>query len=163
MEEKEIKIKYEVYNSIEELNFEDKNLMKKAIEAAHQAYAPYSGFNVGAAILLDNAEIVVGNNQENVAYPSGLCAERVAMFAASAHHPDSVMKTIAITAYSDKFKVDFPVTPCGACRQVMSEYESKQQKPMKIILMGSKGEVQIINKVTDLLPFMFHADELKTI
>lgn len=161
MENREIKIHYEIYKSTEELNNQDKILIERAIEAAHNAYAPYSGFNVGAAILLDNGKIVIGNNQENAAYPSGLCAERVAMFAASSLYPDAIMESIAITAFSDKFVVDFPITPCGSCRQVMSEYETRQRKSMRVILKGAKGEIQLINKIADLLPFMFNADDLK--
>lgn len=161
MEIKEVKIRYEIYQSIEELNIEDKHLFEKALAAAYSAYAPYSGFNVGAAILLDNGQIVTGNNQENAAYPSGLCAERVAMFAASSQFPNAIMTTIAITAFSEKFEITFPITPCGSCRQVMSEYETKQKEPMKVILMGAKNNIQIIHNISDLLPFMFHADELK--
>ncbi|NVN93759.1 MAG: cytidine deaminase [Bacteroidetes bacterium] len=161
MEEKEVKIRYTIYQTIEELSKEEQLLLEKAKIATKSAYAPYSGFNVGAAILLENGIIVTGNNQENAAYPSGLCAERVAMFAASSHYPDIPMKIIAITANSEKFEVNFPISPCGSCRQVMSEYETKQNQPMKVILMGSKGDIQVINTISGLLPFMFHADELK--
>ena len=161
MEEKEIKIHYTIYNSIEELSGEEQLLLEKAKISTQSAYAPYSGFNVGAAILLENGLIVTGNNQENAAYPSGLCAERVAMFAASSHYPNIPMKKIAITAISERFEVNFPISPCGSCRQVMSEYETMQNQPMKVILMGSKGDIHVIDSIADLLPFMFHADELK--
>ncbi|MEI6696038.1 MAG: cytidine deaminase [Bacteroidota bacterium] len=161
MQEKEIKILFTIYQSIEELSKEDQFLLEKALIASKSAYAPYSGFNVGAAILLENGTIVTGNNQENAAYPSGLCAERVAMFAASSQFPNVAMKVIAITANSKKFEVNIPISPCGSCRQVMSEYETKQNKPMKVILRGAKGDIQVINTIAGLLPFMFHADELK--
>lgn len=161
MEEKEVRICYQVYKSIDELNLQDKQLLEHAIKASKSAYAPYSEFNVGAAILLENEKIVIGNNQENAAYPSGLCAERVAMFAASSQNPDLIMKTIAITAFSKNFEVDFPVPPCGSCRQVMAEYENKQKTPLRIILMGQSGQVYIISKIADLMPFMFNGDDLK--
>jgi cytidine deaminase len=161
MEKKEIRISYSIYHSIEELTKEDQFLLEKARIATKSAYAPYSGFNVGAAILLENGIIVTGNNQENAAYPSGLCAERVAMFAASSQYPDIPMKVIAITANSRKFEVNIPISPCGSCRQVMSEYETKQNMPLKVILMGAKGDIQVIDTIAGLLPFMFHADELK--
>ncbi|MFZ4399598.1 MAG: cytidine deaminase [Bacteroidales bacterium] len=161
MKEKEVKICYKIYQSVEELTKEDQLLLEKAEIATKSAYAPYSGFNVGAAILLENGIIVTGNNQENAAYPSGLCAERVAMFAASSQYPDISMKVIAVTANSKKFEVNIPVSPCGSCRQVMSEYESKQKQPLKVILRGAKGDIQVIDTIAGLLPFMFHADELK--
>ncbi len=161
MEEKEVKIRYTIYHSTKELPKEEQLLLEKAKIATKTAYAPYSAFNVGAAILLENGIIVIGNNQENAAYPSGLCAERVAMFASSSHHPNIPMKIIAITANSEKFEVNFPVSPCGSCCQVMSEYETKQKQPIKVILMGSSGDIQVIETVSDLLPFMFHANELK--
>ncbi len=161
MERKEILIKYDVFQSIEELTPEDNLLLIKAIDAARNAYAPYSGFHVGAAILLEDGKIITGNNQENAAYPSGLCAERVALFAASSQNPDAIMKTIAITAYSNEFEVNTPISPCGACRQVMSEYEIKQKQAIRVILMGAKSKIHIIENISGLLPFMFHADELK--
>ncbi len=161
MERKELLIKYDVFQSVDELEAIDRNLLIKAIDAAHNAYAPYSGFHVGAAILLDDDKIITGNNQENAAYPSGLCAERVALFAASSQYPQAVMKCIAITAYSNDFVLDTPVSPCGACRQVMSEYEIKQKQPIRVILMGAKGKIHIVENISGLLPFMFHADELK--
>ncbi|MCX6231940.1 MAG: cytidine deaminase [Bacteroidetes bacterium] len=161
MEVKEVKISYTVYSTIEELPKEEQLLLEKARIAAKSAYAPYSAFNVGAALLLENGIIVTGNNQENAAYPSGLCAERVAMFAASSQYPDVPMKMIAITANTEKFEINFPVPPCGSCRQVMSEYESRQNQPIKVILMGAKGDIQVIESISGLLPFMFHAEELK--
>ena len=113
-------IDYLEYDSIDELSAEDKNLMQQAHEAGKSAYAPYSNFSVGAAVLLENGVIVKGSNQENAAYPTGLCAERVAIFSAAAQFPGVAFKTIAITAKSSKISVSNPVTPCGGCRQAIS-------------------------------------------
>lgn len=149
------------YDSIEELTGDDKYLVQKAKEASEAAYAPYSRFHVGAALMLENGICVIGNNQENVAYPSGLCAERVAVFAASAQYPGIAFKAIAITAKSDDFIVNNPVSPCGSCRQVLAEYERLFCKPIRIILGCETGKILIIDKVDDLLPFSFKADSLK--
>ena len=146
---------------MEELSAEDRQLIQMAKKASAVAYAPYSNFYVGAALRLDNGVCVIGSNQENVAYPSGLCAERVAAFAASAQYPGIAFNTIAITAKSKDFIVDNPVTPCGSCRQVLAEYEHLFGKPIRIILCGEKGKVLVFNKVEDLLPFSFKADKLK--
>ena len=157
----ELKITYEKYDHINELTPQDKALLEKATEAHKDAYAPYSQFHVGAALLLEDGNIITGNNQENAAYPSGICAERVALFYASSQFPDASIKTIAIVAQAMHFVITEPVAPCGSCRQVMSEYETKQQSPIRIILMAEKGNILIFNKVEDILPFMFHAEELK--
>ncbi len=157
----ELKITYEEYNNLDELNAQDRELVEKATEAHGRAYAPYSQYNVGAALLLEDGEIITGNNQENVAYPSGLCAERVAMFYASSKYPNARFKTIAIAAKAENFIIADPVAPCGACRQVMSEYETKQQSSIRIILKGEKEKILIFNKVEDILPLIFHAEELK--
>jgi cytidine deaminase len=149
------------YNSTEELSAEDGHLVQMAKNASAESYAPYSHFYVGAALRLDNGICVIGNNQENVAYPSGLCAERVAVFAASARYPCIAFNTIAITAKSKDFIVDNPVTPCGSCRQVLAEYEHLFGKPIRFILCGEKGKVLVIDKVEDLLPFSFKVDRLK--
>lgn len=149
------------YPSVNELDQQDKALVEMAKEAASFAYAPYSKFSVGAALLLENGVYVKGNNQENVAYPSGLCAERVAVFAASANYPGIVIKAIAITAKSDSFIIETPISPCGSCRQVLAEYEHKQGRPIKIILSGEKGKILAISKVEDLLPLSFKEDKLK--
>ena len=149
------------YSSDDELSVQDKNLLKDARDAALSAYAPYSKFYVGAAVLLENGICVKGNNQENVAYPSGLCAERVAVFAASSQYPGVKINTIAITAKSDSFEINEPISPCGSCRQVLAEYEHKQGSPIKIILSGEKGNIFIINKVEDMLPLSFKEDKLK--
>lgn len=157
----ELRIVYEEYQSIDELSAQDKELVEKATEAHNKAYAPYSQYHVGAALLLEDGKIITGNNQENVAYPSGLCAERVALFYASSQHPNAIMKTIAIAAKAENFVITEAVAPCGACRQVMSEYETKQQSPIRIILKAEKGKILAFEKVEDILPLMFHAEELK--
>ena len=149
------------YLSIEELATEDLDLVQRARKAAKVAYAPYSNFHVGAAILLENGKIVIGSNQENAAYPSGLCAERVAIFSASTQYPGIAVKTLAITARSANFTIDTPITPCGSCRQVLSEYEHLYKKPIKIILTGETGKVFIIDKVEDILPLSFKSGDLK--
>ncbi len=145
-----------VYESVHELEKEDQVLMHAAVKARNNAYSPYSKFNVGAAVLLDNDEIIIGNNQENASYPSGLCAERVAVFYASAKFPDIAIKAIAISATSKNFVVDKPAAPCGNCRQSISEYEIRQQRPIAIIMSGETGEILKCNSVSDILPLAFN-------
>ena len=157
----EIKAEITEYDSVDEIQELDATLLEMAGKAADSAYAPYSRFNVGAAVLLENGEIIQGNNQENVAYPSGLCAERVALFSVGANHPGISVRAIAITAKSENFTIDEPLAPCGACRQVMVEYEKKSGKDMRIILRGQEGKIHIINSVEDILPFSFTSDKLK--
>ena len=161
MEKIELKITYIELENDTELSTEERELLQKAREASDLAYSPYSNFNVGAALLLDNEIIVTGNNQENVAFPSGLCAERVAIFYAGANYPEAAIKTIAITCKSKEFSVNKPLSPCGACRQAMSEYEIRHKSIIRIILQGETGKIRIINSIADLLPFMFEAKELK--
>ena len=148
------------YETTDELADSDKELVKMAKEAANSAYAPYSNFYVGAAISLENGVTVTGNNQENIAYPSGLCAERVAIFSAYSKFPGIAFKTIAVTAKSKHTPVDSPITPCGACRQVLAEYERLQNKPLRIILTGESGKVLVFSQVEDILPFSFKTDIL---
>jgi cytidine deaminase len=137
------------------LNAEDKSLMQQAHEAGKSAYAPYSNFSVGAAVLLENGVVVKGSNQENAAYPTGLCAERVAVFSAGATYPGVAIKSIAITAKSSKISVSNPVTPCGGCRQAISEYEVLYNKPIRFLLMGETGKVLELKNVGSLLPLRF--------
>ena len=139
----------------------DKDLIRKAKHSLKSAYAPYSGFLVGASVLLDNGEIIAGNNQENVAFPSGLCAERVAIFYAGSEFPNIKIKTIAITAISKKFEIKDIISPCGACRQAIAEYEVKQNDNIRILLHQANDSVIIVNSISDLLPFMFISKELK--
>ncbi|APU10760.1 cytidine deaminase [Cellulophaga lytica] len=144
-----------VYDSINELPETDKKLMLKAVEARNNAYAPYSSFFVGAAVLLENGKIVLGNNQENAAYPSGLCAERVAIYQAAAIYPNVKICSVAISATSKNYKVLEPAAPCGNCRQSMIEYEQKQKEPMTLLLMGEEGTVVKCNSISDILPLAF--------
>lgn len=144
-----------VFDSIEELPIDIQNLMNKAVEIRKKAYAPYSKFRVGVSILLDNGEIVLGSNQENGAYPSGLCAERVAIFHAAAIYPEATILKIIITAASDNNPTVIPVPPCGACRQSIAEYESKQNTPIEIYYMGEIGKIHQSESLKNLLPFMF--------
>jgi cytidine deaminase len=154
---KEIKIEstFTVFDNLEELPQEISFLMQKAIEARQKAYAPYSKFSVGAAILLDNDEIVTGSNQENASYPSGLCAERTAIYYAGAQFPDVKIIRMAITAGSKSKQTMVPIPPCGACRQAISEYEVKQDAPIEIYFMGETGKVVKSNSLANLLPLVF--------
>ncbi len=149
-----------LYSNISELPIEDVTLMEKAVEAREKAYAPYSKFNVGCAVLLENGTIVLGSNQENAAYPSGMCAERVAIWKAGADYPNIQIKKIAITASSSNMKLDKPVGPCGACRQSLFEYEFKQKSPIKVIFMGEVGKVIETPSLVSLLPFSFDSSFL---
>lgn len=155
-----ISISASVFNDLAELSFEDRTLMDKAIGARKKAYAPYSKFNVGAALLLENNEIVTGNNQENAAYPSGMCAERVAIWKAGSDYPNVKILQLAISASSSNSKVDKPVGPCGACRQSLSEYEIKQKQPFPILFMGEVGEIIKTASLDSLLPFSFDSSYL---
>ena len=145
----------EVYDSIDETPENVQDLMERATAVRDNAYAPYSKFKVGAAILLENNEVVVGSNQENASYPSGLCAERTAVYAAGAIYADSQILKIAITAKSSRHKVVTPVPPCGACRQALIEYEVKQEEPIEIYFMGETGKVVKADSIKDLLPLVF--------
>ena len=155
-----IEITVEVFENQLELPNEIQELMKKAELARNDAYAPYSQFSVGAAILLDSGEITIGNNQENAAYPSGLCAERVAVFHCGARFPQNTIKALAITAASKTHQLVEPIAPCGACRQALSEYEIKQQAPIAIYFMGETGEIIKVGSLKDLLPLRFDAKHL---
>ncbi|MGB0892600.1 MAG: cytidine deaminase [Flavobacteriaceae bacterium] len=160
MKKIEISTSATIYKNILELSIEDRVLMNRAIEARKKAYAPYSKFNVGAALLLENGEIILGNNQENAAYPSGMCAERVAIWKAGSTFPDVKIKKLAITASSTISKVDKPVGPCGACRQTLSEYEINQKEPFSVVFMGEVGEVVKTESLLSLLPFSFDSSYL---
>lgn len=144
-----------VFDSLENLNLEEQALMHKAIAIRKKAYAPYSKFRVGAAILLDNGEVVLGSNQENAAYPSGLCAERVAIFYAGANFPDAKILKIAVTATSDLSSNTTPIPPCGSCRQSIAEYEFKQDTAIEMFFMGETGMIYKSESLKNLLPFTF--------
>lgn len=152
--------RFEVYDSIKELDKDARELLEAAIKASQNAYAPYSKFNVGAAVRLDNGEIISGNNQENAAYPSGLCAERVALFYASAQHPDKKIISIAITTNPFIKLVKKPISPCGACRQVMTEYEAKYKEKISLILFNGKDLIYTCSSVAELLPLTFTASDI---
>lgn len=160
MKEVKIETRLEVYNKLEELPESIQDLMKVATKARDSAYAPYSNFNVGAAILLDNNEIIIGSNQENASYPSGLCAERTALYYAGAKYPDAKMLIMALTASSKNQVTDKPIPPCGACRQAIAEYEVKQEFPIQIYFMGAKGKVVCSNSLSNLLPLIFESSVL---
>ncbi len=149
----------EVYDSRDELTAIEQTLIDAAEKACHKAYAPYSEFNVGAAVLLENGEIITGSNQENAAYPSGLCAERTAIFYANAQYPDSPVQSIAIIAKNKNGVLENPVAPCGACRQVLLETELRFKKPYDILLVG-QSSIQKIKSSKDLLPLSFVGEGL---
>ena len=158
----EITIPFTVYENENELSAEDQKLLKLAREAAERAYANYSRFQVGAALLLNNGEIVTGNNQENCAYPSGLCAERTTAFYASSRYPGVPFSKLVVTAINPQKKLTQPVPPCGACRQVLSEYEQKGGQPLTILMAGQEGEIWQVDSVNSLLPLSFAEDYLPT-
>ncbi len=145
---------YREYSSIEEMEPRDRELVEAAIDAQKGSYAPYSKFNVGAAVRLDDGTIVKGANQENSAYPSGLCAERTAMFAANAQNPGKAMTALAIVGGFDHTVSDTPCTPCGACRQVMAEYQNLGGRPLEVIMFGA-AQTWKFDRVDDILPFIF--------
>lgn len=155
MKKQHIEIQLEVYETVSELPKEIQELMNKAQEARENAYAPYSHFKVGAAIRLSSGEITIGNNQENAAYPSGLCAERVAIFHTGATFPNESIIAMAISARSQNHILNEPIGPCGACRQSMAEYEQKQKSPIAIYFMGESGKIVKVASVMDLLPLGF--------
>lgn len=161
MTHKDLSIRIFELESDKELTAEEKALVDISRDMTNNAYAPYSDFYVGAAVKLENGEIITGSNQENGAYPSGLCAERVAVFSASARFPGVPMKMIAISAKSPHLHADKPVSPCGACRQVMLEYEVMQPNPIKLLLSLESGKILKIDQVKDLLPLAFSGNDLK--
>ncbi|RLD46938.1 MAG: cytidine deaminase [Bacteroidetes bacterium] len=161
MKKKEIKIEYFEYDNISELDLRDVTLINSAKEAIRSSYSPYSNFSVGAAVRLANGEIIIGSNQENGAYPSGLCAERVALFAAGSQFPGVAIEAIAIAANAKNGLRKEPVVPCGACRQVMLEYEKIGKRNMKVIMYGENDSCYITKDVKSILPFAFDGGFLK--
>ena len=154
MTSKELKIAYQEFTSISELGQMDRKAAEAAVEAVSLSYAPYSKFNVGAAVMLEDGTVIKGSNQENAAYPSGLCAERTAMFYAGSAYPEKRMVLIAIAAGKDGVLCKEPASPCGACRQVMAQYQTKSGAPISILLVGSE-KIWKFEKVNDLLPLIF--------
>lgn len=158
MREQEIKITYQEYDNINnDLPLRAKLLLEKAEQNLNNAYAPYSKFNVSSAIKLKNGTIVLGTNQENAAYPSGVCAERVAIFYTGANFPNEIIEEIAIVTATSK---ETPFSPCGACRQVLLEYENKQKLPIKIVMKSGNSKIWCFDSVNDILPFAFDGSEL---
>ncbi|GAA6766301.1 cytidine deaminase [Flavobacterium johnsoniae] len=155
MKEISITSSFTIYDTINELSQDVQDLMNQAVEIRKKAYAPYSKFRVGAALLLDNGKVILGSNQENAAYPSGLCAERTAIFYAGSIYPEAKILKMAITAASDTNQTQAPIPPCGSCRQSIAEYEIKQDTPIEIYFMGEIGEVYKSASLKNLLPFMF--------
>ena len=155
MKEVRIEATFQVYDHLSDTPEDIQKLMKSAQDARDKAYAPYSKFKVGAAIVLDNDEVVIGSNQENASYPSGLCAERTAIYYAGAKYPDAKILKMALTASSQNQVTDIPSPPCGACRQAIAEYEIKQDQPIEIYFMGVTGKVVKSNSLANLLPLGF--------
>jgi cytidine deaminase len=160
MKEITLQIKFLEYESTTQLPEKDKNLIMKARDAAKNGYAPYSGFRVGAAVLLENGIIITGNNQENAAYPSGLCAERTALFYASAQYPNIPIIALAISTLNRSATFSDLAKPCGACRQVMAEYEDIAGQPL-LILLDSSDKVIVIDGIDNLLPLRFKKEDIK--
>ena len=153
--QKEYSFKFQLYPNLESLPTIDISVVNKAFEAMEKAYAPYSKFKVGAALLLEDGQIIQGNNQENIAYPSGLCAERIALFHANAQFPEIAVELICIVAKGDLMPISQLISPCGACRQVMLESENRQNKPIRIILVNQDNRILCIDSVQNLLTFGF--------
>lgn len=160
MKKIQIQSELEVYDVLSELPQDIQNLMQAAFVARDNAYAPYSQFHVGAAILLDNGEIIKGSNQENAAYPSGLCAERTAIYYAGANFPDAKIIMMAISARAKNKETLTPIPPCGSCRQAIAEYEVKQKQPIAIYFMGERGSVIKSDSLQNLLPLLFTQEYL---
>ena len=150
-----IEIAYSVFSDREELPLEDRRLMEKAQAASLSAYAPYSEFRVGAAVLLENGETVLGNNQENVSYPEGLCAERVALFSAMAQYPKEQIRAVAVYGNPMNDTLNQYVTPCGGCRQVLAECEQRNGSNIRILCGGTASEILVVESAKHLLPFNF--------
>ena len=155
----EIRINIEEYDSLSGLTRKDRDLIEAAREAAGNAYAPYSEFRVGAAILLENGEVFTGNNQENAAYPDGICAERVALFSANSNRPGIPISIIAVTALTKHGLFPDPVYPCGSCRQALLETENRFQQPIEVLMCGEK-KIQAARSIRDLLPLSFDSSFL---
>ena len=152
---KSIAVEYEDFEDYTQLSELEQTLIEKAYQISSDAYAPYSEFKVGAAVLLENGEIVLGSNQENIAYPSGLCAERVALFYAGANYPKEAIKLLVIVAKGDLLPFEKILSPCGSCRQVLVESESRQTNPFQVILVSQNKRTIRFSSAKDLLPFAF--------
>ena len=156
--EKTFSFTYEVYENPEKLSSNDLKLLQTALLSSRKAYAPYSNFQVGACVRLEDGTLVCGNNQENASYPQGLCAERVALFSTSARYPDKRIETMALIAPASPDVL----SPCGACRQVLLEYEQRQGSPIRILMGSMQGKVIAVHCAEDLLPFCFSKENLSS-
>jgi len=150
-----LSLEIELFKSLSELDEKVQTIMKIAQKARFKAYAPYSNFLVGAALLLENGEVISGNNQENAAYPSGLCAERTAIFYAHSKFPKQKILKMAISAGSKSKNTKEPIPPCGSCRQALAEYEKLQKSPIELYFMGSEGKIAYSKSVENILPWLF--------
>lgn len=160
MHEKQFTLSIKVFASEAELPSDERALLIQAKEALKNAYAPYSNFKVGAALLLGNGKVVTGSNQENAAFPAGICAEGTAFSAASSLCPDVVISKLAVTVKSSRRVIENPVAPCGICRQRILEYENRFSQPIAILMSGEKGEIYRVDSVKSLLPFNFSQTDL---
>lgn len=162
MEQTSIHIPVQIFPDFESLEPADAWLLDAARKATANAYAPYSNFRVGAAVRLVNGQILSGSNQENASYPAGICAERVTLSAASASYPGIAVTSLALTYINETGDGNHPISPCGICRQTLAEYEQRFGHAIRLVLGGSSGEIYILNRATDLLPFAFSSQELKS-
>lgn len=161
MNKEEHRFAYDVYNTVDELDEQDAWLVKEARKVTALAYAPYSNFKVAAVAKLINGEIVTGTNQENAAYPVGICAERVLLGSAASLYPDVAIDTIAISYHNINGVSNHPISPCGMCRQSLAEYEERVKQPIRLILSGLDGKVIVVEKANSLLPLSFGSIDLK--
>ena len=153
---------FEVYSSINDLNNADNELLQKAIEATNHAYAPYSNFFVGASARLKDGTIVTGANQENASFPVGICAERVLLSSVSSRHTSTIIETIAVSYDNRNGESNKPITPCGACRQAIAEYEHRYKNPIRLIMTGESGKILVADSIVHFLPYQFNGDDLKS-
>jgi cytidine deaminase len=160
MERKDYHFSYEVYDDAEDLPVEDARLVTQAREATANAYAPYSRFRVGAAAILENGRIVTGTNQENASYPAGICAERVLLSAAASLFPGIPVRTLAISYFNEQGPANRPISPCGICRQSLSEFEIRTRQPIRLLLSGQTGPVYVVPDSGSLLPLAFVAADM---
>jgi cytidine deaminase len=159
--QKEFRVRYEEYESAQELPAADAALLALAQKTTADAYAPYSRFRVGAAARLVNGEVITGTNQENASYPAGICAERTLLSVAGSLFPNVAIETLAVSYHSERGNSDRPISPCGICRQSLQEFEQRTGRVMRIILAGQTGKVNVLEGSETLLPFAFTNDELK--
>jgi cytidine deaminase len=162
MQQTSIQIPVQIFPDIQALDPEDAQLLEAARQATGHAYAPYSNFRVGAALRLSDGSIITGSNQENASFPAGICAERVALSAVSAVSPGLAVTALALTYINEMGDSSRPISPCGICRQSLAEYEQRFSQPIRVILGGSSGEIFVLEKATNLLPFAFSSQELKS-